>query len=71
MLQQTLPNQGDLLKEEQLLKRLGGVMTPKKFGELRRKRLIPVIKLGHRTLVYDEAAVRRAIGRLTVREVSS
>jgi hypothetical protein len=59
---------GELLAEKQLLKRLGTI-SPKKLWELRQKKLIPVIVLGHRTLRYNEAAVRRAIQKLTIKEV--
>ena len=65
----TLPNPDDLISGEVLLKRLGPSITAKKFGELRRKRLIPYVRLGHRTYVYEEAAVRRALKKLTVKEV--
>ena len=64
-------NQSDLVTQDQLLERFGGRITAKKFGELRRKKLIPVIRLGHRTLLYSESAVLRAIKKLTVREVES
>jgi len=62
------PTSGDLLTEPELLERLRTV-SPKKFYELRSKRLIPVIRLGHRTLRYNEEAVRRALRKLTIREV--
>jgi hypothetical protein len=62
------PTPGDLLTEKELLKRLRTV-SRKKLYELRSKRLIPVINLGHRTLRYNEAAVRRAIAKLTRKEV--
>ena len=65
----TLPNPDNLISGEVLLKRLGPSITAKKFGELRRKRLIPYVKLGHRTYVYDEVAVRRALKKLIVKEI--
>ena len=66
----TGPSSGDLLTEKQLLKRLGTI-SAKKLSELRSKRLIPTIRLGHRTLRYNEEAVRRAIRKLTVKEVEA
>jgi predicted DNA-binding transcriptional regulator AlpA len=63
-----LQSPGNLLTEKQLLKRLGTI-SAKKLYELRNQRLIPVVKLGHRTLRYNEAAVRKAINRLTLKEV--
>jgi hypothetical protein len=59
---------GELLTERELLKRLRTI-SAKKLWELRSKRLIPIIRLGHRTLRYDEAAVRRALKKLTIKEV--
>ncbi len=38
---------------------------------LRRKRKIPAIRLGYRSYVYDLAAVRRALDKLTVKEVGA
>jgi hypothetical protein len=64
------PTSDDLLTERELLKRLRTV-SRKKLYELRSKRLIPVVRLGHRTLRYNEEAVRRAIRRLTTREVEA
>jgi hypothetical protein len=64
------PPSGDLLTERELLKRLRTV-SRKKLWELRSKRLIPVVKLGHRTLRYNEEAVRRALRKLTILEVES
>jgi hypothetical protein len=58
---------GDLLTENELLKRLRTI-SKKKLYELRQEKLIPVVRLGHRYLRYNEAAVRRAINKLTVRE---
>jgi hypothetical protein len=62
------PSSGDLLTEDELVKRLRTV-SHKKLYELRVKRLIPVVRLGHRTLRYNEEAVRRALRKLTIREV--
>ena len=64
------PHSGDLLTERELLKRLRTI-SKKKLYELRQQKLIPVVHLGHRTLRYDEAAVRRAIKRLTIREIEA
>ena len=64
------PTSGDLLTETELLERLRTVCE-KKLYELRSKRLIPVIRLGHRTLRYNEEAVRRALRKLTVREIEA
>jgi excisionase family DNA binding protein len=41
-----------------------------KFQKLRRRRLIPLVKLGYRTLRYDPSDVRRALDRLKVKAVS-
>jgi transposase len=62
------PTMGELLNERELLKRLRTI-SRKKLYELRQEKLIPVIRLGHRTLRYNEAAVRKAIARLTTKEV--
>jgi len=59
-----------LLTQEEVLKRIfGNRLHPKKFEAMRRQRLIPFVKLGHRTFLYDEAAVRRALNRLEVSEL--
>jgi hypothetical protein len=64
----TSPVMGDLLTERELLKRLRTI-SRKKLYELRQEKLIPVVKLGHRTLRYNETAVRKAIARLSTKEV--
>jgi hypothetical protein len=40
-------------------------MTPRQIGKLQRNRVIPSIKLGHRTLRYDVAAVLAALNKHT------
>ena len=64
------PLPGELLTEKELLKRLRTI-SKKKLWELRQEKLIPVVRLGHRTLRYNEAAVRRAIDKLTIQEEES
>jgi len=57
-----------LLTQEEVLKKVfGNRLHPKKFEAMRRQGLIPYIKCGHRTFLYDESAIRRALGRLTVK----
>jgi hypothetical protein len=63
------PRPKRLLTRKQLLRELDDAITSKKFSELRRKRLIPEIDLGHRTKRYELEAVLRALQKLTVREV--
>jgi hypothetical protein len=41
-----------------------------KFKTLRRRRLIPVIRLGYRTYRYDIVDVRNALNRLKIKAVS-
>jgi hypothetical protein len=69
MPQDPLPSIG-LVKEEQLFEWLGDLVTPKKFAELRQKKLIPYVRLGHRSYLYDPQAVLRAIRKLTVKEIA-
>lgn len=38
---------------------------------LRRQKKIPAIKLGYRSYIHDLAAVRRALEKLTVKEVGA
>jgi len=40
------------------------------FRRLRRRRLIPVLKLGYRSLRYDVIDVRNALNRLKIKAVS-
>jgi hypothetical protein len=53
------------LTEPEVLRALR-VVKPKKFGELRRKGLIPYVLLGHRSYIYDLDEVRRALKKLTI-----
>jgi len=59
--------EGQLLTQEEILQKIFGKrLHPKKFEEMRRRGLIPYVKMGHRTYMYDESAVRRALRRLRV-----
>jgi hypothetical protein len=51
----------DIITRKELLRRLRGAITDKKFSELRAQGLIPEIDLGHRTKRYRESAVRAAL----------
>lgn len=41
------------------------MLTTRRIGDLQRKNIIPSIKLGHRTLRYDVAAVLAALSKRT------
>jgi hypothetical protein len=41
-----------------------------RFRVLRRRRLIPFVKLGYRSYLYDIIDVRRALDRLKIKAVS-
>ncbi len=57
-----------LQTEEEICKNLN--ISLDKFRRLRRRRPIPFLRLGYRTLRYDIVDVRRALDRLKVRAVS-
>ena len=58
----------ELLTKEQLRKRLN-LPSTRGVDELVRRRVIPVLRLGHRTIRFVWPDVRSAIDRLTIREV--
>jgi excisionase family DNA binding protein len=62
------PDKLRLLDEAELCELLNIPRT--KFQKLRRRRLIPLVRLGYRTYRYDPADVRRALDRLKVKVVS-
>jgi hypothetical protein len=45
-------------------------ITPRQLRELRFRRKIPYITLGHRTIVYEPAAVLAALRKLEIKEVA-
>ena len=57
-----------LRTEEQIIQELN--IPPWTFLRLRRRRLIPVIRLGYRLLRYDVVDVRAALNRLKIKAVS-
>ena len=57
-----------LLTEAELLVRLN--IPIKKFGELRRKGIIPVVRLGHRSYRYRLSSVMRALSKLETRALT-
>jgi len=57
-----------LLTEAELLLQIN--IPIKKFGELRRKGLVPVVKLGHKSYRYRLSSVMRALRKLEVQEVA-
>ena len=70
--QQQFPNTGNpdaLLTKEQLRKKLN-LPSTRSIDELMRRRVIPTIRLGWRTVRFDWAAVRAAIEKVTVQAVS-
>jgi hypothetical protein len=54
----------DLITRRELLRRLKGTISEAKFRELLKRKLIPVIDLGHRTKRYRLSAVRKALIKL-------
>jgi hypothetical protein len=50
----------DIITRRELVRRLR-TLTAKKLAELEARGLIPVIRLGHRTLRYRESSVRAAL----------
>ena len=56
-----------LVTEEELLTHIP--ITSRTLRELRFRRKIPYITLGHRTLLYDLEAVLRALNKLQIKEV--
>ncbi|MGV3661432.1 MAG: helix-turn-helix transcriptional regulator [Prosthecobacter sp.] len=65
--QQTISNT-ELLTKEQLAECLN-LPSTRMVGELMRKRRIPYIKLGHKTVRFRLSAVMEAISRLEVHAV--
>lgn len=61
------PDNLGLLNKAQLAERLN--MTPRGVECMTRSRIIPVIKLGHRTLRYSWPRVCEALAKREVREV--
>jgi hypothetical protein len=59
-----------LLTKEQLRERLN-VPHVRIIEEMTRKRRIPVVKLGYRTLRYSWPKVQAALEKLTVREMGA
>lgn len=59
-----------LLTKEELRQRLN-VPHVRIIEEMTRKRKIPVVKLGYRTLRYSWPKVQAALERLTVKEVGA
>lgn len=57
-----------LLNKRELCQALG-LTSIRSVDELVRKRKIPCIRLGHRTLRFELADVKAAIARFTVKEV--
>jgi hypothetical protein len=62
------PDLTGLLTESEVLGHFRNI-TAKKFGQLRRAKQIPYVRLGRRSYLYDLAAVRRALNRLAVTEL--
>ena len=60
----------ELLTKEELRRKLN-VPHIRIIEEMTRKRKIPVVKLGYRTLRYDWSRVQAALEKLTVREVGA
>ena len=58
----------DLLTKEELRRKLN-LPHVRIIEEMTRKRKIPVVKLGYRTLRYSWPRVEAALERLTVREI--
>jgi hypothetical protein len=63
------PDEGCLLTKNQLARRLG-LPSARGVEELVRRKSIPVIRLGHRTVRFDWEKIQTAISRLTVHEVN-
>jgi hypothetical protein len=59
----------EILDKEQLRYRLN-LMSTRGVDELVRKRKIPVIRMGHRTVRFNWAAVQAALAKLTIKEIS-
>lgn len=59
-----------LLTKEELRQRLN-VPHLRIIDEMTRKRKIPVVRLGYRTLRFDWPKVQAALEKLTVREVGA
>jgi hypothetical protein len=57
-----------LLDKEKLRRRLG-LKSVRGVDELIRRRKIPVIRLGHRTVRFSWPAVQAAISRFTIKEI--
>jgi hypothetical protein len=57
-----------LLTETQIARKLGPGFSKNSIRRMRRERLIPVIRLGYRTLRFDLDAVVAALHRRTIRE---
>jgi hypothetical protein len=57
-----------LIAEDELLHHVP--VTSRQLRELRFRRKIPYISLGHRTLLYDLDAVMRALEKLEIKEVA-
>jgi excisionase family DNA binding protein len=60
----------ELLTKEELRQRLN-VPHVRIIEEMARKRKIPVVKLGYRTLRFNWAKVQAALEKLTVKEVGA
>ena len=66
------PNQsvsGSLLTKREVAALIGGGASTKLIDELVRRRKLPAIKFGHRTVRFNRTKVEQAIGRLEVASV--
>lgn len=57
-----------MLTKEQLREALN-LPSTKMVDSLMQRRVIPFIKLGHRTVRFERAAVERALGKIEIHEV--
>jgi len=60
-----------LISERKLVAQLGGPFTASSVRRLRNRGLIPFVRLGYRTILYDHDRVLEALARCEVKAMST